>query len=52
MNEDRILILGGTIWQNVIFRFLACVWVDFFETDRRRFRWLHGGPKIQSFSKM
>jgi len=56
MNEVRILNVGGEIWQNVIFRLMClcvcvcvcmclCGWVELFEVDHSRFRWVHGGPK-------
>ena len=38
MNEFRIIIIVETIWQNVIFRRLVCVWMKLFEADGSRFR--------------
>jgi len=52
MNDVRILILGETLRQNAIFLDLRCVWVELFEVDRSRFRWLQGRSKTQSFSKI
>ena len=50
MNEVRILILGGKICKIVSLN-LWCVWVELFEVDRSRFRWLQGVPKPQTFGK-
>jgi hypothetical protein len=50
MNEVGILIIDIAIWHNAIFR-QCCVWMELFEIDDCRFRWLQGGPKKQSFTK-
>jgi len=49
MNEVRILILGGYIWKFYVLD-LWCLWVELFEVDNSRFRWLQVGPKTQLFS--